>query len=116
MCKNLFLLPLLCALSLTSFSQKNESLPKSFIYKKVDTTSLKMEVIYPPKMETNKKYPALVFFFGGGWITGSLNQFRNQANYFSKKGIVCFLVDYRVQSRQKTTPFESLKDAKSAMR
>lgn len=30
--------------------------------------------------------------------------------------MICFLVDYRVKNRQHTTPFESLKDAKSAIR
>jgi len=30
--------------------------------------------------------------------------------------MVCILVDYRVKEKQKTTPFESLKDAKSAIR
>jgi acetyl esterase len=30
--------------------------------------------------------------------------------------MICILVDYRVKSRQQTTPFESLKDAKSAVR
>lgn len=30
--------------------------------------------------------------------------------------MVCFLADYRVRERQGTTPFESLKDAKSAVR
>ena len=30
--------------------------------------------------------------------------------------MICFIADYRVKSRQQTTPFESLKDAKSAIR
>jgi len=58
----------------------------------------------------------MVFFFGGGWNGGTVNQFEPHANYFSQRGITCFLVDYRVKSRQQTTPFESLKDAKSAIR
>ena len=40
----------------------------------------------------------------------------NQARYFSKRGIVCFLADYRTESKNQTSPFESLKDAKSAIR
>ena len=58
----------------------------------------------------------MVFFFGGGWINGNVKQFEPHAQYFSKRGIVCFLADYRVASRNHTTPFESLKDAKSAIR
>ena len=33
-----------------------------------------------------------------------------------KRGLVCFLVDYRTENKNQTTPFESLKDAKSAIR
>ena len=58
----------------------------------------------------------MVFFFGGGWNGGATQQFKPQAEYFAKRGIVCFLADYRVKSRNKTSPFESLKDAKSAVR
>ena len=81
-----------------------------------DTTSLFLEVISPVDMDQSKDYPAMVFFFGGGWNSGTTQQFKMQADHFSTLGIVCFLVDYRVKSRNHTTPFESLKDAKSAMR
>ena len=75
-----------------------------------------MDLYTPKNIDTAKKYPAMVFFFGGGWNKGSVKQFEPHAKYFSKRGIVCFLVDYRVKNRQNTTPFESLKDAKSAIR
>ncbi|TMM57558.1 alpha/beta hydrolase [Maribacter algarum] len=75
-----------------------------------------MEVHRPPNMDSTINYPAMVFFFGGGWKGGTIKHFEHHAQYFSKRGIVCFLVDYRVESRQGTTPFESLKDAKSAIR
>ncbi len=86
------------------------------LYKEVDTTQLFMEVFYPENREVNKGYPALVFFFGGGWIGGSRDQFKPQAEYFAKRGLVCFLVDYRIKNSHQTSPFESLKDAKSAIR
>ncbi|MDF3076548.1 MAG: peptidase [Sphingobacteriaceae bacterium] len=85
-------------------------------YKQLDTLALKMEVIGPAKLEKNKVYPAIVYFYGGGWSRGSTASFKRYAEYFASKGFVNFLVDYRVKSRQGTTPFESLKDAKSAMR
>ena len=89
---------------------------ESIIYKQVDTTKLKMKVFRPLKMDTTKKYPAIVFFFGGGWTDRYFDQFDAQAKYFSKRGVVCFIPDYRVKSIQQTSPFESLKDAKSAIR
>lgn len=86
------------------------------LYKQIDTTKLFMELYYPEKIDTTQKHPAIVFFFGGGWIGGSTKQFKPHAKYFSQRGMVCFLVDYRVNKQHKTTPFESLKDAKSAIR
>ncbi len=86
------------------------------LYKQIDTAKLFMEVYYPDSINAAKNYPAMVFYFGGGWNGGDINQFAPHAKYFSKRGIVCILVDYRVRDRQKTTPFESLKDAKTSIR
>ena len=86
------------------------------LYKQIDTTSLYMEIFFPENYDTSIFYPAIVFFFGGGWSSGTIRQFEPHAGYFSERGMVCFLPDYRVKNRQQTTPFESLKDAKSAIR
>lgn len=89
---------------------------KSLVYKEIDTVSLSMQVYEPEVSKANKNHPALVLFYGGGWNGGKITQFEPHAEYFSAKGIVCFLVDYRVKTRHGTSPFESLKDAKSAIR
>lgn len=89
---------------------------KRITYKEIDNTELKMLVFYPEKIDSSIKHSAIIFFFGGGWQNGGKSQFINHAKYFSKKGLVSFLVDYRTESKNKTTPFEALKDAKSAIR
>jgi len=89
---------------------------RTVIYKQIDTVALKMEIFFPPEYDKDKSYPAIVFFFGGGWNSGTIKQFEPHAGYFSKRGMVCFLADYRVNTRHHTSPFESLKDAKSAIR
>jgi acetyl esterase/lipase len=88
----------------------------SILYKQVDSTSLYLYIDYPPGKDDSLNYPAMVFFFGGGWVGGTPAQFAPQAGYFAQRGMVCFRADYRVESRHGTSPFESLKDAKSAMR
>ncbi|WP_222845902.1 alpha/beta hydrolase [Flavilitoribacter nigricans] len=103
---------LLLSMTLSVSAQEVDSV----IYKQIDTVALQMDIYYPEQMEAGRDYPAMVFFFGGGWNGGSVSQFEPHARYLSKRGIVCFLADYRVRSRQKTTPFESLMDAKSAIR
>ncbi len=88
----------------------------SILYKQVDSTSLYLHIDYPPDFDDSKSYTAIVFFFGGGWSGGTPEHFAQHAKYFSQRGMVCFRADYRVESRHGTSPFESLKDAKSAMR
>ncbi|MEO1009751.1 MAG: alpha/beta hydrolase [Bacteroidota bacterium] len=85
-------------------------------YKQVDTVQLFLEIHRPEHKVSSEKYPAMIFFFGGGWKGGDRHHFLNHAQYFSKRGLVCFLADYRTENKHGTTPFESLKDAKSAMR
>lgn len=86
------------------------------VYKQIDTLELTLEIYRPSVQVGTEPLPSMVFFFGGGWTNGSTAQFRPHAEYFSSRGLVCILVDYRVSSRHQTTPFEALMDAKSAMR
>lgn len=94
----------------------DDTTPVRVIYKRIDTLALYMDVYTPDRPAGSGPTPAMVFFFGGGWNTGSTGQFEQHARYFSGRGLTCFLVDYRVKKRNGTTPFESLKDAKSAIR
>ena len=75
------------------------------LFKTIDTTQLYLTVYPSVIKESTKKSPAMVFFFGGGWNNGTVKQFEQQALYFSQRGMVCVLVDYRVREKQKTTPF-----------
>lgn len=90
--------------------------PKRVNYKTIGSTTLYMDVYSPSNVEVNKTNPAIVFFFGGGWTSRNFDQFKPHAEYFSQRGLVCFVVDYRTKNVNGTTPFEALKDAKSAMR
>lgn len=86
------------------------------VYKEVDGKKLMLEIHSPKQVKPDAKLPAMVFFFGGGWNSGDRQHFIYHARYFSQRGIVCFLADYRTKNNSQTTPFESVKDAKSAMR
>jgi acetyl esterase/lipase len=90
--------------------------PVRVLYKQIDTTSLFLEVYTPGGLDPDSACPAMVFFFGGGWNGGSISQFEPHARYFSERGMVCFLAEYRVRERNGTAPYESLKDARSALR
>lgn len=62
------------------------------------------------------KRPAVVFFFGGGWNGGTVTQFEQHCKYLASRGMVAFVADYRVKSRQKTGPDACVADGKSAIR
>ncbi|MEM9525063.1 MAG: alpha/beta hydrolase [Bacteroidota bacterium] len=86
-------------------------------YKTTPQGPLDMIVLRPEgKVTSQESLPAVLFFFGGGWKGGQPSHFLPQARYFTKRGLICFLADYRTESRHQTSPFESLMDAKSAVR
>jgi len=89
---------------------------KELVYKTIDTVSLSLHIMYPGGMEAGKSYPAIVFFSGGGWKGGSIRHFELQAKHLTERGLITIRADYRVERRHGTTPFESLMDAKSALR
>lgn len=110
------------ALSLGSLSAAPAAAKQKFapdrqqIYKTVDGVKLNLHVFEPEDLKKSDTRPAIVFFFGGGWSGGHARQFYQQARYFADQGFVCFSADYRIKSKHKTTPFECVKDGKSAVR
>lgn len=85
-------------------------------YKTIGGITLKMDVFEPAKKDPQKKYPAIVFFHGGGWNDGTPSQLFPQAQYLSSRGMIAFSAEYRVKTVHQTTPVECVKDAKSAIR
>ena len=83
------------------------------LYKSVDGIDLAL-YLFKPKQEP--PVSAAVFFFGGGWVGGTPEQFAPQARYLASRGMLAACAEYRVKSRHGTTPYEAVKDAKSAMR
>jgi acetyl esterase len=87
------------------------------VYKKASGDNLYLYIFEPEGHDaTTEKLPAIVFFFGGGWTSGSPTQFEQHARYLAKRGMVAICADYRVKSRQKTSPKECVADGKSAIR
>jgi acetyl esterase len=85
-------------------------------YKQVGDTTLKLHIFTPDNHKATGKRPAIVFFFGGGWNSGSPSQFYPHCDYLASRGMVALSAEYRVKSRDKTTPRECVMDGKSAVR
>lgn len=85
-------------------------------YKTVGEVTLHLHVFEPEGLKSTDYRSAIVFFFGGGWNGGDPKQFYAQARALADLGMVAFSAEYRVRSRNQTTPFECVKDGKSAIR
>ena len=86
------------------------------IYKTIDTLKLSMDIYTPEKIKKGVKTPAIIFYFGGGWNSGTRTQFEPHAKHFATRGMIAVLVDYRVKTRNNTTPYQAAADALSAIR
>ena len=89
---------------------------KSYKYKTVGDTELYLYVFSPEGHQPSDSRPAAVFFFGGGWNGGTPSQFVPHSRHLISRGMISVVADYRVKSRQGTTPRECVKDGKSVLR
>lgn len=83
-------------------------------YKRIGDTNLVVHIFESSENKTNRA--AIVFFFGGGWTSGSPGQFEQQAQHFASRGVVAIAADYRVNSRHGVKPVTCVADAKSCVR
>ena len=109
-------LTILSVMSSHALEIKGFTPDKKITYKKASGVELKLDVFNPEGHKASDKRPAILFFFGGGWVGGSTSQMHPFCDYLAKRGMVAIAVEYRVYSRNKTTPAECVKDGKSAMR
>ena len=86
------------------------------VYKKTSQAELKLHIYLPKDWSAKDKRPAIVFFFGGAWTSGTPQQFYSKAEYFASRGMVAASADYRVKSTHGVTPDKCVEDARSAMR
>lgn len=86
------------------------------VYKTIGDVKLNMYLFTPEGHQATDKRPAVVFFFGGGWTTGTPTQFQEQCRYLASRGMVAMVADYRVSSRHGTKAKACVTDGKSAVR
>lgn len=89
---------------------------RAVIYKTVGKVDLPIHIFCPEGHRASDRRPAVVFFFGGGWMNGSPGQFEQQCRYFSARGMVAITADYRVALRHGVKAAQCVADAKSAIR
>lgn len=104
------------------FSRPAETTPvslpgaESFVFRPLQPEPLRLHVFKPKNWSTNDHRPALVFFFGGGWSKGTPEKSASWGKFAASLGMVGVCPDYRTIGRFKTTPLESVADARAAVR
>ncbi len=110
------------ALSTNVLLAQSRSYPPEFpdareeVYKQIGDVELKLWVFEPQDHQRDDSRPAIVFFFGGGWKSGSPSQFVEQSRFVNQLGMVAIVADYRVRQRHQTLATRCVADAKSAIR
>lgn len=116
-------LMLLCAM-ISTLEASDGPPGKPHVYKTSGGKERVMEIYFPPGHDPAKsKVPGMILFHGGGWSSGSLDQFRFACHYFASRGLVCATANYRMLGKDdaKLPKGESKKrvcvtDGKSAIR
>lgn len=94
----------------------NKPSVKHYTYKTTPQGNLELRVYLPKDTSENNHRPVILFFFGGGWIGGGIDHFRQQGEYLAKRGMVAALVEYRIDSKHHTTPDKAVEDGLDAMK
>lgn len=86
-----------------------------YIYKTAGGFELPIYVFFPPSAAL-RPAPAIVFFHGSGWHSGTVTQFTEHARRLAQSGLITALAEYRIKVGYDATPFDGVADAKSAVR
>jgi len=86
-----------------------------YVYKKTNGFDL-LIYVFSPASSSSTPTPAIVFFHGSGWHSGTVVQFVEHARRLAKLGICAAVAEYRIKVDYNATPFDSVADAKSAVR
>lgn len=90
---------------------------EAFLYRDDGTTApMRLFVVKPAGWLARDRRPALMFFFGGGWTTGTPASSVFWARFAADLGLVGIAPDYRTKSRHDVSPLGSVADARAALR
>jgi acetyl esterase/lipase len=114
----------LCAAAILSAqpASKPETTPtelpgaETFFYREAGATpALRLFVVKPVGWKAGDRRTALMFFFGGGWTTGTPASSIFWARFAAEHGMVGLAPDYRTKGRNDTSPLASVADSRAAL-
>lgn len=88
---------------------------ETFIYRDGSPEPRRLFIVKPEDWKPGDKRAALMFFFGGGWTTGTPANSIGWARMAAKLGMIGIAPDYRTKGRNDTSPLESVADSRAAL-
>jgi acetyl esterase len=86
------------------------------VYREGKPDPMRLHVVKPKGWRAGDHRPAFVFFFGGGWTTGTPDRSITWAKFAASLGMVGIAPDYRTRERFETSPLASVADGRAALR
>ena len=113
--RTILLLSCLGLLSLHAFAEGAPKPDQKLVYKETATSTLHLHT-FEPAADAAEPRAAIVFFFGGGWVSGTPSQFYPHCALLAEKGMLAMAAEYRVRERDKTGPEACVEDGQDAIR
>lgn len=116
-CLSLLALGVVAAVAMAATEITPTELPgaETFIYRTDTAESSRLFVVKPSEWKASDRRPALMFFFGGGWTTGTPQNSIGWAHFAARHGMVGIAPDYRTKGRHDTSPLASVADSRAAL-
>lgn len=87
---------------------------ETFVYRELGARTLRIHLFRPSGAAHDR--PAVLMFFGGGFVGGDALSLARHAQRFVEQGYVAAIADYRVYCRDRTAPDAGVDDASAAYR
>lgn len=90
---------------------------RAVVYKKGPGYQRELRIFEPAGHQPSDRRPCFLAIHGGGWVAGTPDVMYCVASHFAERGWLAVSMQYRVQRADRgTTVFDSVRDARSAMR
>jgi acetyl esterase/lipase len=90
--------------------------PERHVYAVRDDRELVLHVFRPAAAAADERRPALVWIHGGAWVGGTVDGFLPHARYFADRGVVGFVITYRLVRPDGPGIADAIADCRSALR
>jgi acetyl esterase/lipase len=88
---------------------------ETFVYRDDQPEPRRLFVVKPKDWKAGDHRAALIFFFGGGWTTGTPANSIGWAKMAAELGMIGIAPDYRTMGRNGTSPLFSVADSRAAL-